>query len=265
MNRKRRLKTKAIYLLYRALQILGLPLLLFYFLARGVRDFRYIRSLRQRFGFLPRSFRQTVPGAIWLHAVSVGEVLSLGEFVRQVRSQFPAAPLYVSTSTLAGKATADEKLAGIAAGVFYAPVDYVPAVRRVLRCLRPAVVVVAETEIWPNLFRETKRTGAGLVIINGRISDRAAKRYLRFAWFFQHVLRWPDTILAQSEAIRGRFVEAGAPPEKVRAAGNLKYDFQPRRAPQESPVRAFLERHCKECHAGAKSKAHRMSDSDLHQ
>src|SRR5215467_14328457 len=84
-NRKRRLKAKGIYLLYRALELIGLPFLLFYFLARGVRDFRYIRSLAQRFGFLPHSFRETVPGAIWLHAVSVGEVLSLGEFVRQVR------------------------------------------------------------------------------------------------------------------------------------------------------------------------------------
>jgi tetraacyldisaccharide 4'-kinase len=236
------LQTKGIYLLYRALQLLGLPFLLFYFLGRGLRNFGYIRSLRQRFGFLPHSFKQTVPGAIWLHAVSVGEVLSLVEFARQVRAGFPAAPLYVSTSTLAGKATADDKLAGLAAGVFYAPVDYVFAVRRVLRRLRPAVVVIAETEIWPNLFRETKRIGAGLVIVNGRISDRAAPRYLRYAWFFRHVLSQPDVILAQSESIRETFLRAGAPPDKVRTAGNLKYDFQPRRADAESPVRAFLDR-----------------------
>src|ERR1051326_3246669 len=89
MNRKRRLKTKGIYLLYRALQVLGLPFLLFYFVWRGLRDFGYIRSLRQRFGFLPSSCKQTTPGAIWLHAVSVGEVISLAEFVRQVRSHFP--------------------------------------------------------------------------------------------------------------------------------------------------------------------------------
>ena len=207
-----------------------------------MRDFRYIRSLAQRFGFLPHSYKQTVSGAIWLHAVSVGEVLSLVEFARQVHAEFPSAPLYVSTSTLAGKATADEKLAKLAAGVFYAPIDYVFAVRRVLRRLRPAVVVVAETEIWPTLFRETKRIGAGLIVINGRISDRAAPRYLRFAWFFRHVLDHPDIILAQSEPIRETFVNIGAPPENVRAAGNLKYDFQPRRAAPDSPVRTFLDR-----------------------
>jgi tetraacyldisaccharide 4'-kinase len=236
------LKTKGICLLYRALQVLGLPFLLFYFLARGFRDFRYIRSLGERFGFLPRSFTQTAPGAIWLHAVSVGEILSLLQFIRQIRRRFPDSPLFVSTSTLAGKAMAGEKLAGLADGVFYAPVDYVFAVRRVLRTLRPSVVVVAETEIWPNLFRETKRTGAGLLIVNGRISDRAAPRYLRFAWFFREVLRWPDLILAQSEAIRQTFLKLGASAAQVRVAGNLKYDFEPRRAEPGTPVRAFLER-----------------------
>ncbi len=172
----------------------------------------------------------------------MGEVLSLVEFARQVRAHFPAAPLYLSTSTLAGKAAADEKFAGLADGVFYAPVDYVSAVRRVLRRLRPATVVVAETEIWPNLFRETRRIGAGLMIINGRISDRAAPRYLRFAWFFGPVLEHVDMILAQSDSIRETFLRMGASPAKVRAAGNLKYDFQPRRAAADSPVRAFLER-----------------------
>ena len=137
---------------------------------------------------------------------------------------------------------ADEKLAPLVTGVFYAPVDYVFAVRRVLRRLRPSAVVVAETEIWPNLFRETRRTGARLLLVNGRISDRAAPRYLRFAWFFRHVLCWPDTILAQSDAIRDRFVQIGASPSATRTIGNLKYDFQPRRAEPGSPVRAFLDR-----------------------
>jgi 3-deoxy-D-manno-octulosonic-acid transferase len=176
-----------------------------------------------------------------LHAVSVGEVISSIEFVRQVRAQFPGANVFVSTSTLAGKAMADEKLGPLAAGVFYAPVDYVSAVRRVLRRLRPSVVVVAETEIWPNLFRETNRTGARLLMINARISERAAPRYLRFAWFFRHVLGWPDAILAQSETICDRFVQIGAPRGTLRAIGNLKYDFQPRRAEPDSPMRAFLD------------------------
>ena len=100
-------------------------------------------------------------------------------------------------------------------------------IRRVLRRIRPAVVVVLETEIWPNLYRESKRAGAGLMVVNGRISDRALPRYQRWSWFFKHVLRWPDAILVQSEQDRERYLMAGAPEDRVRVAGNLKYDFTP--------------------------------------
>jgi 3-deoxy-D-manno-octulosonic-acid transferase len=133
----------------------------------------------------------------------------------------------VSTTTLAGRATADQKLRGVADAVFFAPLDYRSMVGRVLRRLRPAVVVVLETEIWPNLYRETKRMGASLMIVNGRISDRALPRYRRWRGFFSHVLRWPDAIVAQSEQDRLRFEIAGAPADRVSVAGNLKYDFTP--------------------------------------
>lgn len=207
-----------------------------YFLFRGTRNRGYWQSLPQRFGFLPRSFRQTGPGAIWLHAVSVGEVLSCIELVRRLRTEFPASGLYVSTATLAGRAAAEDKLRTLTDGIFYAPADYVFAVRRVLRKLKPSVVIVAETEIWPNLFRETRRTGATLTMVNGRISDRAYPRYLPFRWFFSAVLPHADSILVQSEAIRERFVTLGAPPERTRVTGNFKYDFEARPAGADSPV-----------------------------
>jgi 3-deoxy-D-manno-octulosonic-acid transferase len=95
--------------------------------------------------------------------------------------------------------------------------------------VRPAVVVVLETEIWPNFYREVKRSGASLLVVNARISDRALPRYRRWRWFFRHVLRWPDAILAQSAEDKVRFEIAGAAPDRVRAAGNLKYDFTPPR------------------------------------
>ena len=212
-----------------------------YFFWRGLRSRGYWQSLPQRLGFLPHSFRQTAPGAIWLHAVSVGEVLACLELVRQFRREFPRTAIFVSTSTLAGQAAARDKLHGLVTGVFYAPVDYVFAVRRVLRLLRPAMVVVAETEIWPNLFREAKRTGAGLAIVNGRISDRAIGRYRRLRRFFEAVLPAVDAILAQTSEIAERFVSIGAPPEHVAVAGNLKYDFEARPADPESPAMRFLE------------------------
>ena len=137
IKRAKRLKIRGIYFLYRVLQAFGLPVLILYFLFRGLRNRGYWRSLPQRFGFLPRSYRQTGPGAIWLHAVSVGEVLACVEFLRRLRAEFPRSRLFVSTSTLAGRATAGDKLRDLADGVFYAPVDYVLAVRRVLRALAP--------------------------------------------------------------------------------------------------------------------------------
>lgn len=213
-----------------------------YFLSRALANRGYWRSLPQRFGFLSHSFRQTGPGAIWLHAVSVGEVTACLEFLRNVSREFPRSRIFVSTSTLAGQALAREKLAGLAHGVFYAPVDTVWAVRRVLRAIRPSVVIIAETEIWPNLFRETKRSGAALIMVNGRISDRALPRYRKLRWFFRAVLPSVDAILAQSESMCERFLGLGAGPESVAMNGNLKYDFTAAPAPSDSPVRALIDR-----------------------
>ncbi|HWQ56850.1 MAG TPA: tetraacyldisaccharide 4'-kinase [Bryobacteraceae bacterium] len=209
---------------------------------RAVRNTAYFRSLVERLGFLPRSFTQTTPGALWLHAVSVGEVLTSIQLIRRLRRELPRSPVFVSVSTLAGHAMARQKLDGVAAGVFYAPLDYVFAVRRVLRALRPSVVVVLETEIWPNLFREVKRSGAGLVMANGRISDRALPRYIRMEPFFRHVLGQPDAILVQSKLMAERFLAVGAPEKTVQVAGNLKYDFEAREAPADSPVRGLVAR-----------------------
>jgi tetraacyldisaccharide 4'-kinase len=234
------LRIDGIYVLYRVLGWIGLPFILLYLLLRGLKDRRYFHLIGQRFGCLPREYRQTHGGAIWLHAVSVGEVMCSVELLRGLRSRFPLARLFVSTTTLAGKAIADQKLRGLADGVFYAPIDYCFAVRRVLRTLRPRVVVVLETEIWPNLYREAKRAGCGLLIVNGRISDRAAGRYFKFRRVFRAVLQWPDRILAQNEIGRTRFIAAGAAAEKVEVAGNLKYDFDPTKTGAPAVVRGFL-------------------------
>jgi tetraacyldisaccharide 4'-kinase len=234
------LKTKGIYFLYRVLQALALPALLLYFAFRGLGNRKYWQSLPERFGFLPHSFRQIGPGAIWLHAVSMGEILACLEFARRLKTEFPRSRLFVSTSTLAGRATAEQKLSGVADGIFFAPVDYVWAVRRVLRTLRPALAIVAETEIWPNLFREVHRTGAGLAIVNGRISDQALPKYLRLKRIFPVVLAAVNPILAQTEEMARRFRLLGA--EHVRVGGNLKFDFEARAAGKESPVVQLLER-----------------------
>jgi tetraacyldisaccharide 4'-kinase len=218
---------RVIYLLYNLALLLAAPVISLYFLVRVRKDRRYARAFSERLGKLPFSPEVTPAASIWFHAVSVGEVLSAVELIRRLRVQYPAAPIFVSVTTVTGRALAEHKLRGLVAGLFYAPIDYRWCVRRVLRRLRPALVVVLETEIWPNLYREVKRTEAALVIVNGRISDRALPRYRRFRWFFRAALSCPGRILAQSERDRERFIAAGAMPERIVVAGNLKYDFTP--------------------------------------
>jgi 3-deoxy-D-manno-octulosonic-acid transferase len=213
-----------------------------YLLYRGIRNRRYFAGLAERLGFLPATIQTTGSGAIWFHAVSVGEVFSCVELIRALRAAHPRTRLYVSTTTLAGRDTADQKLEGLADGVFFAPLDYRSVVRRVLRRLRPAAVVVLETEIWPNLYRESKRGGASLILVNGRISDRALPRYRRWSWFFRHVLRCADTIFAQSAEDEHRFVTAGARLDHVQVAGNLKYDFTPPSSGVAPTIAEFLDR-----------------------
>jgi len=196
--------------------------------------------MEERFGFLPASFQPTGAGTIWLHAVSVGEILSAVEILRLLRAQHPSIQLFVSTGTLAGRATAEQELADLADGVFFLPIDYRSCVRRVLRRLRPSLVLVLETEIWPNLYREAKRAGASLVVANGRISNRTAERYKNWSWFFRCVLQWPDAIFVQTEEDVRRYVAAGAPPERIQVGGNLKYDFRPSAKGIAPEIAAFL-------------------------
>jgi 3-deoxy-D-manno-octulosonic-acid transferase len=235
------LKRKPIFLLYRVLQALCSPVILLYLLWRGARHPRYFQTLDERCGTLPPSWQQTISASIWFHAVSVGEVLAAIPLIAEVRKNIPRTPIFVSTTTLAGRETADKRLAELVNGVFYAPFDFVWCVRRVLRHVRPTVVVVLETEIWPNLFREAKRIGCGLIIVNGRISDRAMPRYQRYAAWFAPVLGLCDRILVQSAEMKQRFEAAGAPPAVVEVGGNLKYDFAAPSVASDSPALKFIE------------------------
>ncbi len=208
-----------IYLFYRLAQFVGFPALFVFLMVR------YGRTLPERFGGLP--FPVIAPGGIWLHAVSLGEVLSAVDLVQALRKKYPDTPIYVSATTATGRQMAEEKLAEFTDGIFYTPVDLFFAVRRVLRALRPTLVVILETEIWPHLWRETRRSGARLIVVNGRISDRALPRYLRFRWLFGPVMAIPHRVLVQSEQDVKRYRALGA--AHAVNNGNLKYDLDPAR------------------------------------
>lgn len=211
-------------LLYRIIQLLSLPFVAIYFAARLVTNRTYWSHFGERLGLLPRSFSRTKPGSVWLHAVSVGEVASAVPLIRTMQAAEPLVPIYLSTSTIAGRIAAERQASDHVHGIFYAPVDYVSCVRRTLRAIRPALLIVLETEIWPNLYHETKQSGAALALVNSRISGRTWPRYERLRWFFRPLLQLPDAVLVQSAADRGRYLRLGVPEAKLDAVGNLKYD-----------------------------------------
>lgn len=216
------------YVFYSALLALALLFLSPYFVVQGLRHKKYFHNLGQRLGWLPAA-RHVRPGGIWVHAVSVGEALAVVPLLRQLRARFPARPLLFSTVTLTGQQVA-ARPAGLAEAIFYFPFDFAFAVRRALKQLRPALILIAETEIWPNFLCQAAQARLPVVFVNGRISDRSFRRHrLIPLWrgFLRRVLRTPAFFLMQSEQDAERIIALGAPAERVAVGGNLKFDLAP--------------------------------------
>ena len=218
------------YAFYSALLAFFLLLTLPYWLLQMMRHGKYRAGLRQRFGAVPPALagRSDKP-AIWVHAVSVGEVVASSAVVEALRQKFPSHRVLVSTTTSTGQKLAAQRFG--AENVFYFPLDFALAVRPYLDALRPELVVVAETEFWPNFLRCAKRSGARVAVINCRISDRSLPGYKRLRFWLPKLLEKTlanvDVFLAQTEEDRKRLVEIGAPESKVTVAGNLKFDVAP--------------------------------------
>ncbi len=227
------------YLAYSLLTAAGVLLLTPYLLVQGVRHNKYLHNWRERLGlrFPPElnGVSKAAPPANWVHAVSVGETLAAVPFARALKERFPERRLVFSTTTATGMAVARERMT-FADAIFYFPLDWAGPVRRALRAARPALVVIFETEIWPNFLHEARRAGVPVVFVNGRLSDRSFARY-------QRALRWPGPIarrflrgvlgdatlfLMQSDADAERLVDLGAPAERVKVMGNVKYDLAAR-------------------------------------
>jgi 3-deoxy-D-manno-octulosonic-acid transferase len=223
------------YLLYSALLavvlVLGSPYWLFEMLRHG----KYRRGLRQRFGSVPERIRHSRKPSIWIHAVSVGEVLTVSQLVPALRAQFPDYRVVISTTTDTGQKLATTRFG--AENVFYFPVDFAFAARRWVAALRPVLIVIAETEFWPNILRIAHRSGARVAIVNARISDRSLPGYRRWRKVLTNVLRSVDLFLAQTPEDARRLVEIGADAGRVLVGGNLKYDISP---PPTTPIVAQL-------------------------
>ena len=164
---------------------------------------------------------------VWVHAVSVGETLASVPLLRLLRRRVPDARLLVSSVTLTGRETAVKSLSGVIDEGFFFPFDLPGLCGRFLDRVRPDVVVIVETEIWPNFIAACARRGIPVVIVNGRLSKRSFAGYMRFRWFFAPILRTLRTISAQTAEDAERFAALGAPREILTVGGNLKFDVSP--------------------------------------
>ncbi len=203
---------------------LGMLASLPYWLFQMARHGKYRKGFAERMGRVPAPL--LLAGAqdrvIWVHAVSVGEVAAVAGLVEELR-RWSRHRVVISTTTDAGQALARNRFGE--ANVFYFPLDFAFAIRPYLRALRPRLVVIAETEFWPNFIRLTHASGAKIAVVNARISDRSWPRYRRFSGLMQRLLASVDLFLAQTPEDAARLKDIGAPPDRVRISGNLKFDI----------------------------------------
>jgi len=226
------------YFLYRILTGVAMFFLAPYYALRGWRRGEPWSALGERLGGVPPV---SAPGTIWIHAVSVGEVLAAKPLAEGLKRRFPGRAVFVSTTTETGQRLARERLQSVD-GIFYFPLDWVVPVRRDLRSIHPSLVIVMETEIWPNFLREARRRGVPVIFANARISERSFARFKRWhflvAEFFKRTLEDAELFLAQTPEDAVRLRDMGAAEDHVEVTGNLKYDGEP---PARGEFGAWLE------------------------
>jgi 3-deoxy-D-manno-octulosonic-acid transferase len=211
------------YAIYSVLTVAFFMVVSPYLLYQAIRYRKYIASLPQRMGYLPVSFNLDGDESIWIHAVSVGEVLTARALLPELHERYPRLRIFISTTTMAGQQVAKSNLPYVDE-VFYFPFDLGFIVNRTLRLVRPRLFVMMETEIWPNLLRACHRDGVKTVLVNGRISSRSFPRYRVVRFFFRRVLEHVDRFCMQGEESARRIIELGAPRERVTVTGSLKFD-----------------------------------------
>jgi 3-deoxy-D-manno-octulosonic-acid transferase len=203
---------------------LGMLASLPYWLFQMARHGKYSKGLAERLGRLPARLQlpERQEQVIWVHAVSVGEVLAVAGLVDELRRS-SSHRIFVSTTTDTGQELARKRFGE--ANVFYFPMDFGFAIRSYLRVLRPKMVVIAETEFWPNFISLAHASGARIAVVNARISDRSWPRYRRFRGLMRKLLANVDLFLAQTPQDAERLQDIGASPARVRVSGNLKFDI----------------------------------------
>jgi 3-deoxy-D-manno-octulosonic-acid transferase len=211
------------YLAYSLLLSLGLVVLIPHFLFQALAHGKYIAGLRQRLGAVPPVNGKPV---IWLHCVSVGETQAARPLAKRLKQQFPQHDLVVSTITRTGQTLARDVFRNQAVRIFYFPFDWRWTVRRALKAVNPAVVLIMETELWPNFLRECSKRRIPVALVNGRISRQSYRRYRLISFFLRRVLSSLTIAVMQSEADAERLKALGMREEGLFTAGNLKFDAE---------------------------------------
>jgi len=212
-----------LYLLYSVATLIALVALSPYFVYQALRHKKYVGSLGQRLGYLPVALNLDGEASIWIHAVSVGEVLSTRPVIEELRKRYPSLRVFLSTTTRSGQQLARRSITDVD-GIFYFPFDWTFTVRRTLGIIRPKLFVMVENEIWPTMLRECRRRGVKTIVINGRISARSFPRYRLVRPFFKRVLADIDRFCVQGEETFGRLVSLGADRSRITITGSLKFD-----------------------------------------
>lgn len=234
------------YAVYSALLAIALLLTLPYWLMQMSHHGKYRAGLWERLGKVPgRLAMRPEEPTIWIHAVSVGEVLAVIALVAELKRRHQYLRIVVSTTTDTGQKLARKEFGE--KNVFYFPLDFAFAIRPYLRAVRPQLLILAETEFWPNILRLAHNSGTRIAVVNGRISDRSWPNYRRFRGLLTKVLNNIDLFLAQTKEDARRLAEIGALPERVQVTGNLKFDAP---SPPEPPILASIRQKLHDADAG---------------
>jgi 3-deoxy-D-manno-octulosonic-acid transferase len=209
------------YFIYSLLLAVGFLILLPRFLYDAFHHGKYVAGFRERLGTLSPVTSQPL---IWIHCVSVGETQAARPLVLEFKKQLPNHRIAISTTTLTGQNLAREIFKNDAEKIFYFPFDWRWTVRRTLEALRPEVVLIMETELWPGFLRECERQQIPVVVLNGRLSERSFRRYRLFRGFMSRVLGGVSLAIMQTEADATRLRLLGIAADKVQVSGSLKFD-----------------------------------------
>ncbi|MGD8512941.1 MAG: 3-deoxy-D-manno-octulosonic acid transferase [Deltaproteobacteria bacterium] len=213
--------------------VLALPLIFVMVLTSEKRQKTVVQRLRPE-----ACIRASGARPVWIHALSVGEVLASSSLIKQIKKTYAQRPVVLSVSTLTGHEVAKQRLKGDVDAIFFFPYDLLWSVRKTIGSVNPGIFILVESDIWPNFTYEVKRKHIPFILVNGRVSPRSFSGYMRLSFFMKRVFFNISSICAQTEMDARRFVALGAAPDKVLLTGNIKFD-QPLISVSEEEVRAL--------------------------